>query len=142
MTDHLVQPLSLADVADLARAHGEDRFNLFMKEFVDALSHPSRCTPAQQQSMILREPVLLTQPMLNAFLAGVAEFVAQRSDVDVPAWAVGPDRFLREPVFWGRRPQTHAHMLVETPGPFRRRNLFCGYVWLHSSRWGCESVAV
>ncbi|MDO8274811.1 MAG: hypothetical protein Q7T22_04740 [Serpentinimonas sp.] len=32
-------PRSLADVARLTRAHGQDRFNLFMKEFIDALSH-------------------------------------------------------------------------------------------------------
>lgn len=52
-----------------------------------------------------------------------------------PAWTEDASRFLPEPRFWGYLPQTRALMLAETPGPFRRRNLFCGYIWLRSDRW-------
>jgi len=126
---------TLASVAALALVQGDDRFNLFMKEFVDDLSRPDNAAPERQRSMISDEPPLLARPALNAFLAGAAEFIAQRADVEAPLWTMRPERFLQKPVFWGLRPQMRAHLLAETPGPFRRRNLFCGYVWLRSSRW-------
>lgn len=126
---------TLALIASLAKKEGAGKLNLYTKEFVDALSHPDNCTPRRQAEMIADEPMLLEEAWCNALLAGMAEFIAQREDIEVPSWALKPERFLPKPVFWGVTPQMRAHMLAETPGPFRRRNLFCGYVWLRSSRW-------
>lgn len=131
-------PDSLARVALLTLTSvetAEARFSLYMKEFVDDLSRPGNQHPQIILRMIKDEPAELPSATLNAFLAGVAEFIAQRHDLDVPQWALSESRFLPRPIFWGIRPQTRAHMLAQTPGPFRRRNLFCGYVWLRSNRW-------
>lgn len=130
-----VKSYTLAIVAAFTRTGGVDRFNLYAKEFVDALSHPANRSPQRQLEMIIDEPELLPQPWCNVVLAGMAEFIAQREDIEVPSWTLKPERFLPKPMFWGVTPQMRAHMLVETPGPFRRRNLFCGYVWLRSNRW-------
>ncbi|MCX7814416.1 MAG: hypothetical protein N2256_02875 [Tepidimonas ignava] len=126
---------SLARVAQLTRQHGAQHFNLYAKAFVDELSHPDNRAPQRQASMIEQEPELVGEPWIDALLAGMAEFIAHRSDLPAPAWTEKPERFLSTPKFWGVRPETRAHMLCETPGPFRRRNLFCGYVWLHANRW-------
>lgn len=126
---------SLTRVAELTMRHGGQRFNLFTKEFVDALSHPRNASPERQLEMIAGEPMWLQEPWMDALLAGMAEFIANREDLNPPAWTEDAHRFLAEPRFWGYRPETRALMLAETPGPFRRRNLFCGYIWLHSDRW-------
>lgn len=126
---------SLAHVARQAARMPEQHINLYTKEFVDALSHPANASAQRQWAMIEEEPQLLPWEWANVLLAGMAEFIAHRADLEPPAWTDKPERFLARPRFWGVRPQTRAHMLAETPGPFRRRNLFCGYVWLHSDRW-------
>lgn len=126
---------TLAWVADMTARHGLSRFNLFAKECVDALSHPSQAAPQRQMAQIAAELRLVGEARYDALLAGMAEFIAQRIDQVQPAWTDKPERFLPRPWFWGVTPPMRAHMLVETPGPFRRRNLFCGYVWLRSSRW-------
>ncbi|MDW8335662.1 MAG: hypothetical protein RMK34_01690 [Tepidimonas sp.] len=127
---------SLALVARLTREHGAARLNFFTKTFVDALSHPANASTQRQRAMIEEEPQLLDEPWINALLAGIAEFIANREDFEPPAWTHKPERFLPQPLFWGVLPATRAHMLAETPGPFRRRNLFCGYIHLHTPRWG------
>lgn len=135
MIFNLKSDYTLARVAAFASMEDVKNFNLYTKEFVDALSHPKNRSPKRQAEMIADEPMLLEEAWCNALLAGMAEFIAQREDIEVPSWALKPERFLPKPVFWGVTPQMRAHMLAETPGPFRRRNLFCGYVWLRSSRW-------
>ncbi|TSE29667.1 hypothetical protein Tchar_02557 [Tepidimonas charontis] len=97
-------------------------FNLYTKEFVDALSHPRNLCPERQGAMIEVEPAALSAPWMDVSLAAIAEFVAQRSGLTTPAWAQAPGRFLAQPRLWGARPHTRAHMFGETPGPFRRRN--------------------
>ncbi len=126
---------SLARVAELTRQYGAQRLNIFTKEFIDALSHPDNAAPRCQMRMIEYEPPELEEPWMNVLLAGMAEFIARREDLDPPAWTEKPERFLQKPKFWGVKPETRAYMLSETPGPFRRRNLFCGYIWLYADRW-------
>jgi len=139
-----ITPETLAQVATMALSEPDlvrSRFNLFMKGFVDEISRPANNTPQRVALMIQDEPAELPFAPFNAFLAGAAEVLAQRQDIAVPDWALAESRFLPRPAFWGSRPQTRSYMLVETPGPFRRRNLFCGYVRLHSNRWSNASGA-
>jgi len=136
-------PDSLARVATLTLAEGplgEARFNIYMKGFVDEMSRPTNQHAPIIQRMIAEEPVELPYPLFNTFLAGAAEFIAQRHDIAVPEWALSESRFLPRPIIFGIRAETRALMQEETPGPFRRRNLFCGEVWLHSRRWDAEDL--
>lgn len=48
---------SLAKVADLARRYGSRRFNLFIKKFIDAFSHPCNASPERQLAMIEQPPL-------------------------------------------------------------------------------------
>lgn len=50
---------TLVWVAEMTARHGLSRFNLFAKEFVDALSHPSQADPQCQMAQIEEEPRLL-----------------------------------------------------------------------------------
>ncbi len=130
-----IQEYSLAQVARYALTARPEDFNLFTKTFVDVLSHPSNRSPERQYALIEEEPVLLPHAWMNVFLAGVAELIARRADIEPPLWTEKPERFLPKPLIYGFLPETRAYMIRETPGPFRRRNLFCGFVSLQSKRW-------
>lgn len=61
---------------------------------------------------------------LNAYLAAIAESVCIEAGLPVPAWTCSPCRFLEVPWFAGGLESLKATLLVESPVPFRRRNLF------------------
>lgn len=94
-----------------------------VKEFIDEFQY------APAESMVLREPDLTGDPVSDAFLGGLAEYIGFRLQIPVPEWALQPSRFLEKPIFMGGR-YSHSYMLVKTPFSFRRRNLFCGEVSL------------
>lgn len=94
-----------------------------VKEFIDEYQY------APMASMVDVEPVLTGDPVSDAFLGGLAEYIGFHMQIPVPAWALQPSRFLEKPIFMGGR-YSHSYMLVKTPFSFRRRNLFCGEVSL------------
>ena len=58
----------------------------------------------------------------DVYLAAVAEYLAERIGVPCPKWA--EKRSLRYPWFTNPSEFLRAVLLVESPPPFRRRNLF------------------
>lgn len=62
--------------------------------------------------------------VLDAFLAAVAHDLANRAGWPAPAWAFGEARYLRRPFFPIRAAAFRATLLLESPPPFRARNLF------------------
>ena len=134
-SDDVVRHKTLEWVARMTLDSEIEHINLYTKEFVDALSHPRNQDVHAQMAMVGQEPALLGEPWANALLAGLAEMVARRADAEPPQWTEDPQRFLPCPVFFGYTPQTRSLMLAETPGPMRRRNLFCGHIELTSYRW-------
>ena len=125
---------SLAIVAQRTLQGGVPRFNIYTKEFVDALSHPLNAAPECQWRMIEEEPAWLPQPWMDVFLAGAAEFIARRADLAPPPWTEHPRRFLPRPFIWGTLPQTRQMMVAETDPAWGRRNFFIGYVQMHNRR--------
>lgn len=128
------QPIrwTLQQVADRAAKRPQD-YPSFMKSFVDFVcAHTGAVDIARS---IAAEPVLLRDAWMNVHLAGIAEFLAQRENVEVPSWALDQRRFLAEPLVCGGA-RSHAMVMAETPGPMRRRNLFCGRVEMRSIRSG------
>lgn len=83
-------------------------------------------TAGEVLASIEAEPQAIS-PVLDAHIAGMAEFLAFHLDAGAPAWASGPSRFLKEPVFFGGR-HARPYMLTSTTWSMRRRNLFCGEV--------------
>lgn len=60
----------------------------------------------------------------NAYLAAVAETLCREVSLAPPAWTESPCCYLHRPWFAGGLETLKAILLVESPVPFRRRNLF------------------
>ncbi|MEW6186362.1 MAG: hypothetical protein AB1585_11565 [Thermodesulfobacteriota bacterium] len=60
----------------------------------------------------------------DAYLAAVAEYLCREAGLPPPTWTEEPEFFLHEPWFAGGLENLKAILLVESPVPFRRRNLF------------------
>lgn len=123
------EPWTLRLVAEHAAQQPID-YPSYVKMLADALSGAA---PGDVLSAIAQEPGLVAEPWMNAHLAGLAEFLAQRAGLDTPAWALAETRFLPEPKFFGGEAM-HAMLLTQTPSCMRRRNLFCGPVMMQSIR--------
>jgi hypothetical protein len=60
----------------------------------------------------------------DAYLAATAEWLAWKFDLPPPGWAFEPARSLRRPWFASQLASLRAVLLLESPAPFRSRNLF------------------
>lgn len=61
---------------------------------------------------------------VNAYLAAVVETLCRETALRPPLWTEKPEYFLVKPWFAGGLEDLKAILLVESPVPFRRRNLF------------------
>lgn len=109
-------------------------YSFAVKELLDRVAvhalqrhAPGSGLVAVPPSVFEDEPVPLAEPVHRAHLAGLAEYLANLAGVAPPAWCLRPEFVLPEPVFLGGR-HSREHVRKDTPGPFRRRNLFCGPV--------------
>jgi hypothetical protein len=60
----------------------------------------------------------------NSYFAASVEFLCIESGVPIPGWVHNKKYFLEEPFFAGGLESVKAFLLVESPLPFRRRNIF------------------
>ena len=79
---------------------------------------------AWMQAAIEQEPPRVSA-IIDVWLAGLAEYLAQRHGLTPPAWVGAPCRFLAEPTYLGSSGQKDERM-VSTPHAWARRQLFCG----------------
>lgn len=70
-------------------------------------------------------PVPAGDPVVDAWLAGLAEYLARKHGLPPPAWTDEAGYFLHEPVFFGGS-NFREIALVETPSAWRRRLVFSG----------------
>jgi hypothetical protein len=115
------RPGSLAEVA--ARTTDRPSFHLHLADFVDAFRQ------MRQPGMLREEPRRLQThydggDVSDAYLAAVAVSLAREIGAPPPAWAWDESRKLRRPWFAWPGPALRATLLVESPAPFRERNLF------------------
>ncbi|HZR00799.1 MAG TPA: hypothetical protein VFC93_18510 [Chloroflexota bacterium] len=61
-----------------------------------------------------------------AFLAAAVEWLCAQDGLDYPEWTADPSYRLREPWFLYPGWRLRAWQLVETPAPFKARNVFGG----------------
>jgi hypothetical protein len=115
-------PRTLAQVADLT-ARGES-FDLSLRNFLDAFY----ARPAAEALAPEPQPLATTVPLLgaveDAYLAATAEWLAWRHDLPPPQWAFAETRSLRRPWFASQLSSLRGLLLLESPAPFRSRNLF------------------
>ena len=113
------RPRSLYEVAE--RTRSGQSFDPGLREFLDEFyGHPER-----RQDMISEEPCAV-EVVQDAYLAAVAEHLAECWRLRCPDWVQGERRFLQRPFFAGGLENLKATLLVESPVAFRRRMLFVG----------------
>ena len=115
-------PKTLAEIAELA-AQGES-FDLCMGNFLDGFfAEPTAAA-------IAAEPIRLanTLPQLgdveDAYLAATTEWLAWKFNLQPPRWAFDEARSLHRPWFASPLASIRGVLLLESPAPFRSRNLF------------------
>jgi hypothetical protein len=115
------RPASLQDVADLATSAGGDNaaFGRAIAEFLDEFY----ANPAKRQAMVADEPARVGR-FEDAYLGAVAEHLARRWDLQIPAWVDQPHRFLDRAYFAGGLESLKAILLAESPLAFRKRQIF------------------
>jgi hypothetical protein len=112
------RPTTLEDIA--TRVLGGTPFDPALREFLDefyngsleTMKHAIACPPARIGTVH------------DAYLAAVAEHLALRFGLPVPAWVEEPSRFLARAFFAGGLESLKAILLVESPLAFRRRQIF------------------
>lgn len=99
----------------------------YVLEFLEGFRHQ---TPAIQRQLIVTEPSAV-DARWDAFLAGLAVFVAERDNLLVPAWAHNPDRRLTTRWFLidDSMPNRENQLLrdfaeASCPEPFRTRGVY------------------
>ena len=115
------RPKTLVEVASWSTSAEEFSMNVadFLHQFKLHRSAGAVCD----------EPELLASrfelgPVADAYLAAIAAALANQIQHSAPAWTRKPERFRREPWFASPGPDMRACLLLESPGPFRERNLF------------------
>lgn len=111
------------DLADAASSSGSiDDTMMRLDEFLDAF-YDSDATA--RQAMIMTEPPHTGDARLDAYVAAVAEYLAQHWGLSAPSWVNGEDRVCPEPWFVGPLGKRLAALyLFESPVAFRRRRIF------------------
>jgi hypothetical protein len=115
-------PQTLAQVADLA-AQGES-FDLSLRNFLDgfyARPNADALRPEPPQ-LAVKDP--RHGQIEDAYLAATAEWLAWKFNLPPPSWIFAPARALRRPWFASPLASLRAVLLIESPAPFRARNLF------------------
>ncbi len=115
------RPRTLAEVA--AWSDSPEAFARCVAEFLDQFYLERRA------EMLAEEPARLAGrvpegDVADAYLAAVSVALARRIGVPPPRWAAQADRKLSAPWFASRGRAVRARLLIESPAPFRERNLF------------------
>ncbi len=70
------------------------------------------------------EPTLQDGGLADAYIAGVAAYLAHENHWPAPSWAAGTSRALRTPYFAAKTPKMKALLLQESPLEFRLKHIF------------------
>lgn len=117
-----MRPATLAEVAALT-ANG-DSFDICLANFLDDF-YASPSVGALAPAPVLLAPQFGDLGHIqDAYLAAVAEHLAQRYDLRLPDWTFGEDRVLHRPWFASTLASLRAVLIHESPAAFRSRNLF------------------
>lgn len=117
-----MRPKTLAEVARCTL--GGDSFDRCLANFLDEF-YAAPDTAALSPAPVLLAPVLgETGRVQDAYLAATAEQLACTHGLPAPAWIAAESRRLHRPWFASPLAALRAVLLLESPAPFRSRNLF------------------
>ena len=117
----MTRPQSLFEVATLSATM--DDFSMNIQDFL----HEFQAHPGYE--MLEASPKLLAAKfekgdLADAYLAAVADSLSKQLRLARPTWSTEPERYLHSPWFASPGSSMRACLLLESPGPFRERNLF------------------
>lgn len=115
-------PNTLAQVAELT-AQGES-FDFCLRNFLDGFYAQPDAAALATEPRRLTTAVPQLGAVEDAYLAATAEWLAWRFDLPPPRWVFDESRSLRRPWFASPLSALRALLLLESPAPFRSRNLF------------------
>jgi len=123
------RPNTLAKVADRLSAD-KGALHIAMAGFLDSFY----MQPERRQAMIDPEPQLLGDPILDATIGGVGEYLARRWKLTIPPWTEQRERFLKEPYFPTPLEHLKPLLIAQSPLAFRRRLIFVEHEPLRRAR--------
>jgi len=112
------RPRTLHEVARRV-ADGEQTFDVALREFLD-----SYYANSEQRDAAIRQHPRSLDPLRDAYIAAVAEYLARRHGQEIPDWAENQGLDLPLPFFAGKLESLKARLTVERPTASRRRMLF------------------
>ncbi len=113
---------TLAQVAEMA-AQGES-FDFCLRNFLDGFYAEPDAAALAPEPPLLAKTNTRFGAIEDAYLAATAEWLAWKFDLSPPHWVFGESRFLRRPWFASSLAALRGILLLESPAPFRSRNLF------------------
>jgi len=90
-------------------------------QFVDDFRSRRRST---QRQLLTRTPGLTGSALIDAYLAGAAEYLSNEVGLPAPVWVEDPDRFLRTWWIESDVPSARPTAVAQSPAAFRRRGIF------------------
>lgn len=117
------RPQDLREVAAVTIA-GTKSFADAIDEFVDTfyLDHPDK---ARQQRRLVEPPAIVGDAFIDAWIGAVGEHLAQRWNLQVPAWTRRPEHNrLSRPRFVPDSKALRGTLIIESPPAFRSRMIF------------------
>lgn len=115
-------PSTLAQVAELT-AQGES-FDFCLRNFLDGFYARPNAEALEAEPKRLAAGIPELGVVEDAYLAATAEWLAWKFDLSPPRWVFHEARSLRRPWFASQLSALRALLLLESPAPFRSRNLF------------------
>lgn len=117
-----MRPKTLAEVAALT-ASGES-FDHCLANFLDGFYASPESAALAEQPRLLAPDSGERGRVQDAYLAATAESLASIHMFGVPDWTTAESRKLHSPWFASPLAALRAVLLLESPSPFRSRNLF------------------
>ena len=112
------RPATLREAVRRAK-DGEQGFDVAIREFLDTFySNPER-----RSEVISRQPDKI-DPLRDAYVAAVAEHLANVYSLEVPGWTEVHGNDLHQPFFAGGLDSLKGILFVESPTAFRKRLIF------------------
>ena len=120
------RPRTLVEVVQSSAAYCD--FGYHVKDFLHEVAAARRSGESIEPRVAAAPPLLAGTfaegKICDAFLAGLADYLARTNGFNTPAWAAAQDRALDEPWFSEEFPQVRMRLLRDTPSAFKDKNVF------------------